>query len=119
MDKRVEIFTNDVLSLIDNKCKIVDKSLEAGPFSTIGLRFSCNSKLKEDYKLYCEYNHVEVERKYWFNKITIELQFFLYNYSLDKTMQIPKENFDLICKELKKIDTDTVEFFLDKVEKNS
>jgi len=94
-----------VLSLIKNNVKIKDCScITAGPFSSIGLNFD------NKYQLRIEKNIIS-SGSFW-KKSVRDYEFFIYNINDDKTIQISKDDFKLICNELKNIDTDTVNKFL-------
>ena len=97
-------YINNILSLINNK-RIKDSSLlTVGHFSFIGLNFD------DKYKLRVEKNIIG-QVSFW-KKTIIDYEFFIHNIDNDKTVQISKDSFKIICNNLKNIDTDTVNNFL-------
>ncbi len=82
-----------------------------GPFSFIGLNFG------EKYTLRIEKNIIGGV-SFW-KKTKKEYEFFIKNLTDDKTKQISKDDFKLIYNELKNIDTDTVNYFLERINRNS
>ena len=87
-----------------------DSNMMFGPFSTIAI------KIGEDYRLHIEKKTI-YSSKWWSLSSKLENHFFLKTYELDKTFQITKEDFIFIHKKLEKIDTDSVEYFLNDIKR--
>jgi len=66
----------------------------------------------EEYTLRVEKNIIG-KVSFW-KKTVKKLEFFIKNIDTDTTTQISKDEFKLICDELKNIDTDTVNSFLNR-----
>ncbi len=119
-DDKVKITTREkylynVLSLLKSNVKIEDYSMFAGPFSFEGLKINNKYKLTVEKNIKTDETDNSLLGKV-FGKRTIRFnEYFIKNIEDDRTIQITETDFNVLCIELKNIDTDSVKYFLNRL----
>jgi len=94
--------------------KVTSYNLEAGPFSFFGVCINDLYKLRVEREIKTNTSLNPFNKKFW-SKPTYTNKYILYDIVKDKSKEINENYFKVLVEEIKKLDTDSANYFLNKV----